>query len=287
MLAGRPVVEKSTPRQPLTRREQGYAIKTWRYLRIAMVVLAFGLFVSVAIEWLRVDGHCWQESISAYYYTPVHNFFVAVLMSIGVCLFCLKGSTDTEDTLLNVAGMFAPVVALVPTAAKDSCLSVLVSVRNVKAIENNVTALIIIGGIGLLILIGLAFKNPPTKTERKGFIAAASVWLAATLIFFLDEDLFIDNAHYTAAVLMFLCILAVVCINAMAHSKDPSPKRKRNWSAVLAATMLGSSAVILLAAAFGFDHWVLVIEAVLIFLFGAFWIIQTDELWEDGLRPPL
>ncbi len=287
MLAGRPVVEESTPPHPLDRRERAYAIKTWRYLRIAMVVLAFGLFVSVGIEWLSVNDHCWQESISAYYYTPVHNFFVAVLMGIGVCLFCLKGSTDTEDTLLNMAGMFAPVVALVPTTAKDSCLSVLVSVRNVKAIENNVTALIVIGGIGLLILIGLALKNPPTKTERKGFFVAAAVWLVATLIFVEEEKFFIDNAHYTAAVLMFLCILAVVCINAVAHSKDPAPKRKRNWYAVLAALMLVSSAVILLAAWRGFDHWVLVIEAVLIFLFGAFWIIQTDELWEDGLRPPL
>jgi hypothetical protein len=286
MLAGRPVVEESTPPQPLSRREQGYAVKTWRYLRIAMVVLVFGLFVSIAIEWLRVDGHCLQESISAYYYTPVHNFFVAVLVSVGVCLLCLKGSTDREDTLLNLAGMFAPIVALVPTTAKADCLSVLVSVRNLKAIENNVIALIVVGGLGLLILVVLAFKNPPTKAERNGFIVAAVVWLAATLIFVTDEDFFVDNAHYTAAVLMFLCILAVVCINAAAYRDKPARNWRRNWYAAVAGAMLGASAVILILAAAGWDHWVLAIEAALIFLFAVFWVLQTAELWSEGLRPP-
>jgi hypothetical protein len=286
MLAGYPVVEESTPPPPLSRREQGYAIKTWRYLRIAMVVLVFGLFVSITIEWLRVDGHCLQESISAYYYTPVHNFFVAALMSVGVCLFCLKGSTDHEDTLLNLAGMFAPIVAFVPTTAKAGCLSVLVSVRNLNAIENNVIALILVGGLGLVILVALAFKNPPTDPERNGFIVAALVWLAATLIFLLDEDFFVDNAHYTAAVLMFLCILAVVCINAIAYRRKPERDWGFNWYGAVAGAMLGASAVILILAAAGWDHWVLAIEAALILLFAVFWVLQTVELWTEGLRPP-
>ena len=37
-------------------------------------------------------------------------------MAIGFCLIVIKGSTAWEDTCLNVAGMLAPVVAVVPTS---------------------------------------------------------------------------------------------------------------------------------------------------------------------------
>src|SRR5205085_6408417 len=54
-------------------------------------------------------------SISAYYYTPVRGMFAGALLAIGACLVCIRGSTTVEDILLNVAGMLAPVVALIPT----------------------------------------------------------------------------------------------------------------------------------------------------------------------------
>jgi hypothetical protein len=50
--------------------EPSYAVKTWRYLRVAMVVVVFGLGVSIAYERSKVRPGCFQTSISAYYYTP-------------------------------------------------------------------------------------------------------------------------------------------------------------------------------------------------------------------------
>ena len=52
------------------------AVKTWRYLRVAMVVLAAGLAISIVYELGRRDFDCLQTSISAYYYTPVQGYFV-------------------------------------------------------------------------------------------------------------------------------------------------------------------------------------------------------------------
>ncbi|MFL6272393.1 MAG: hypothetical protein ACJ75A_20050, partial [Actinomycetes bacterium] len=73
--------------------------KSYRYLRLAMVGLLLCLAVSVVIQsWRQGDL---LGSVSAYYYTPAQAYFVAALVSIGVCLFCLRGSTEVEDVLLN------------------------------------------------------------------------------------------------------------------------------------------------------------------------------------------
>src|SRR5438552_17398424 len=79
------------------------AVKTWRYLRLAMIALVVGLGVSLAFERGKVHPGCFKTSISAYYYTPAHSWFVAALIGIAVCLVCLRGSTGTEDVLLNLA----------------------------------------------------------------------------------------------------------------------------------------------------------------------------------------
>src|SRR3954453_19642354 len=154
----------------LTHEEQVNAIKTWRYLRLAMVVLVVGLAASIAYERAKVHPGCFQTSISAYYYTPVQGFFVGALVSIGVCLFCLKGSTDAEDILLNLAGMFAPVVALVPTPGPGACASVLGTTRDRDVnIANNVTALLVVGLIALVILAALAIHNLPPVPALVGY----------------------------------------------------------------------------------------------------------------------
>ena len=66
---------------------------------------------------------CLQPSISAYYYTPVGAVFIGVLVTMGVCLVALKGNTDGEDVLMNLAGMLAPGVAFIPTPDAGTCRS--------------------------------------------------------------------------------------------------------------------------------------------------------------------
>lgn len=274
--------------------EQHYAIKSWRYLRGAMVALVAGLFVSVVYERGSVD--CWKTSISAYYYTPVHNYFVAALLGIGVCLFCLRGSHHVEDGLLNLAGMCAPVVALVPTTGPGTCgASFARSLEDRGAdIENNITALIAVGvlaGFVLVLLTALDRLKPPRSTVNM-FAVAAAVWIALMLVFWLDPDLFARGAHYTAAIAMFGCILVVVIVNAIGYKKKkqavegPEVRLLVNPYWAIGGAMLGCSAIAaLLAFVVDWPYTVIAIEFALIFLFAIFWIIQTVELWDDGLRP--
>jgi hypothetical protein len=266
---------------------QDYAVKTWRYLRLAMVALALGLLVSVVFEWRTVPRDCFQTSISSYYYTPVRGYLVAALVSIGVCLFCLKGSTDVEDVLLNLAGMFAAVIALVPTPDPGTCSSLpdlaTVTTDRDPNIANNVTALIAVGLFGVLVLARLARRDPPPRRSRIGYAAGALLWAGAALVFAFDRPDFTGSAHDIAAYAMFGCIVGVVLFNAIGH-KQPVRSRKNPYT--LVAVAMGISAVVIAAVALaGWAYWIIAAETAFLVLFAIFWVIQTRELWDQGLRP--
>jgi hypothetical protein len=260
--------------------DDGYAIKTWRYLRLAMIALVLGLAVSVIYE--RTQGHCWQRSISAFYYTPAQGYFVAGLVSIGVCLFCLRGNTDLEDVLLNLAGMLAPVVAFVPTTDINArCASIVRTATEPELnARNNMTALLAAGALGLVTLY-VGRDKRASLVVRIGYGATAGVWLLIAFLLVGTQDWFVDNAHDWAATTMFLCIVAVTVVNARAQRR-----RVRNAYTAIGVAMVAAIVLFPLAGHFlDWDHWILWIEGVLIGLFAAFWLIQTRELWHEGLRP--
>lgn len=273
--------------------EQIYAVKTWRYLRLAMIVLIVGLLVSIAYERANAPG-CFQSSISAYYYTPVHGFLVGMLVAVGACLICLKGNNEGEDALLTLAGMFAPVVALVPTPNAGDCFSIAGPAENRDAnVSNNVFALLVAGGVGLVILAVLVLLaragkgvNMPSASVLVVFAVTSVVWLLALVVFNVEHRFFIQNAHYTAAIAMFACFLAVVIWNAVDYKAAKGVSWLKNHYALIAAGMVIAAVVIGLSGLLGFDYWVLVIEATLITFFAVFWAIQTGELWDRGIRKP-
>jgi hypothetical protein len=278
------------PAKSLTSNEQLNAIKTWRYLRLSMAVLVVGLGVAVLYEHRK--AHCFQTSISAYYYTPVHGYFVGALLAIGVSLFCLKGSTGPEDILLNAAGMLAPVVALVPTADPGHCASVLGTTADRNAnIANNVWALIAVGILAGAILAVLTVRapGPAGRSVVIGWLVGLFVFCAVALVFWFGRPFFIDHAHWIAAGAMFACIFAVVVVNALHIRSRPDPpplqRAARRAYIAIAGLMAGASIVIGAAALAGWGHAVIAIEVALIVLFAAFWVIQTVELWDEGLRP--
>src|SRR5689334_23262364 len=116
---------------------------TYRYLRGGMVVIIVMLFAAIFID--SVPTGCWQDSISAYYYTAARNVFVATLCCLGILLIVYKGSNDTEDVLLNLAGTLAFFVAFVPVQLPEAagCQQVLpTAAEKSDAITNNVGAAI-------------------------------------------------------------------------------------------------------------------------------------------------
>lgn len=265
--------------------DPAHAVKTWRYLRLAMIALVLGLGVSVAFERGKVHPGCFQTSISAYYYTPVHSYFVGALVGIAVCLVCLRGNTGTEDVLLNLAGMFAPIVALVPTPHPGKCASFLEATHGLdKNIANNVVALLTVGAVALVAAGILTWRNDRTRPGLIAYAAAVIVWVVTTLVFALARHFFVGHAHYTAAVLMFLCIFVVTLNNAFDYKWKGRGESLKNRYIGIAAAMVGSAVAVAAAAITGWRYATIAIETAFIGLFAVFWAVQTSELWKPGLR---
>jgi hypothetical protein len=271
----------------------GYSIKTYRYLRMAMVAMVVLLGAALVIEWSKTDPRCLQTSISAYYYTPVQAIFVGALIAIGLCMVVLKGNTEREDILLNVAGMLAPAVALVPTPGQGACRSVPIVQGDTAAnIANNMLALFVVGAPCLLVTAAFVLRSWLSRADRNpmylvGLGVALAIFGGGIVWFFVDRSGFTENAHYAAALVMFVCIIAVVVLNAKQFRRKDADARRvpANRYSVIALGMVVVPLVLFAwKAAFGWAHAVLWIEGVLITLFAVFWIIQTQELWNEGLR---
>ena len=266
-------------------------VKTYRYLRIAMVLLVLMLAASVLREAAAVGFDCAQKSLSAYYYTPARGVFVGALVAIGACLVVIKGSTDVEDVLLNIAGMLMPVVAFVPTPYEAACSSTPVQAARVNEnVTNNVFALLVVGAVALL--VAAFFKrHGPAEMERRvfawGTAASVVVYLVVAVTYAADREFFIKVAHYGAAIPMFGCFVAVALIDARLFGLGPDPTRRtRPWLNRYALVAEGMVASIVLGAAarfvFGWEHWLLAVESALIALFAWFWVLQTRQLWSTG-----
>ncbi|HSO64117.1 MAG TPA: hypothetical protein VLQ78_03360 [Ornithinibacter sp.] len=273
------------------------AVKTYNYLRIALAALVLLLFVSVALEWAAAD-RCLQPSISAYYFTPVRAVFVGVLVTMGVCLVALKGNTDGEDGLMNLAGMLAPGVAFVPTAASGRCGSSPTGVGVPEGVANNMPALFVTGvvvGVAAVILARREAGGVRLSTPNRLGLGLTVVVLGSGVVWFVRaRDSFLERGHDAAAIPMFLAIIAVVWLNArdvqQGMRQGTVPSGRSRYVAVyrtIALTMLAAlAATVAISLATGSTSVVLWVEVVLITLFAVFWLVQTAELWNRGLRGP-
>ena len=276
--------------------------KTYLYLRVGLVALALFLGASLVIEMAFGDTD-WLGSISAYFYTPVRSVFVGTLSAMGVCLIAIKGrDRPREDLMLNLAGMCAPVVALVPTPLEDSAAcggdARCVPEEFVPGVVNNVQALLVVGVVGVL----FAARTIRRDTHERGDLVAIGVsagGLAGFALWFaLGRDSFLDYAHYATAVPMFGLIVAVALVNAarvddfvasggtLTVGRADTYRRAYRAIAYLMGAVIGGALVLFVVQAATdtqpFAHWVFIVEALLLAAFTAFWILQTLQYAQDG-----
>lgn len=127
-----------------------------------------------------------------------------------------------------------------------------------------------------------------------GMLGAAAVLAAFAWLFLAGHRIFLEVAHYGAAIPMFLLMVAVAGVNAVATDRRMAiagrQVRYRTAYVVIAVAMLavvvlaGGYALLLWATgADGPGSWLLVVETLLLVLFAAFWVLQTQEFWHDGV----
>jgi hypothetical protein len=267
-----------------------FMLDTYRYLRGGMAVMIVMLGASVLGE--RLTATCWQGSISAYYYTSVHAIFIAALCAIGAQLIVYKGSSDTEDTLLNLAGILAFVVALAPTQLPERlCGEAPPAISSGLAITNNIWAVII--ALAAAQVVSWWLYRRAGAVIHRSLLGEITVWALRLVIavglvgFILFRDLFYDHAHNVSAVVMFVAIIITVVITAFLVGRQRSPHQgayQRAYQIVAALMGLTLLLVIVVHLAWGWNHWVIALESGLILEFAAYWVIQTIELWETPNR---
>ena len=279
---------------------------TYRYLRMSLVAVLVMLFAGVILQ--TIADHAWQPSISDYYWTPVRNVFVGALVALGTGMVVLKPDSELEDVALNIAGILAPVVAFVPTPEAGTCNALPgggftpPTPETVAGIGNNIQALFIAGAAALL-LLGLSRFVPekvvfPELTpgaklgRRLGFVAIAAIFGYAVIWYLVDNEGFQCQAHLRAAFTLFGFIIVVVLVNAIGKTRNPGVRHPANlpawlniYTGIFVAMILGLLAAGILYLA-DWGYWVLFAEAVELGLFLFFWIVQTFELWNRGLRSP-
>jgi hypothetical protein len=274
--------------------DRDVALDTYRYLRGGIPVMLVMLASALIIE--RARASCWQTSISAYYFTGVHAVFIGSICAIGTLLVVYKGSNDTEDVLLNLAGMLAFVVAFVPTTRPVLlCGASALPVGTVtdNAVVANAWALVVALAVSRAASWWM-YRRTGTGRGRSP-LGTVAVWvqravLAVGLVtLILAPRWFVATAHGIAASAMFGAFIGTVFITAFitdkgeVQSTNPALYQRiyRFLGVVMALTLIAAVAVHF--ALDNFNHVVLVVEVVLIFLFGGYWVVQTVEKWN---RPP-
>jgi hypothetical protein len=252
------------------------SLVTYRHLRLAMLLLVFFLGTAVVLQ--IAAANCVQSSVSAYYFTAAGPAFVAALCGIGVCLMVYRGQTDPENVALDIAGFLAFVVALVPTTPDtDTC------VRNdpvvallTTGVSHNVTALFL--SAFAAVIVTFLIERPRARSARVGYVIGVVLLGVGVFTARVFPDWFQGRAHTTAAVTLFGMIIFVVLINGWKSGVPPTFQRLyRLLAGLMVATLIGAGVAALLPV--DFIHILFVIEAALITEFGAYWAIQTVQLY--------
>jgi hypothetical protein len=271
-------------------------LDTYRYLRGGMAVMIVLLGAAVIGE--RLMSTCWQTSISAYYFTTAHSIFIAALCALGVLFIAYKGSCDTEDVLLTLAGILAFIVAMVPTTRPGllcGSYGLPADYEVNHAITNNVWA-VVVALVTARVVSWWLYRRTKT-TQSKSLLGTWSMWLlwlvtaVGFVAFIFFPSPFDSNAHAISAIIMFLALIATVVTTAFLASREDETKVPRRrlylrfyWgiAALMVATLI--AVVVLHLTLDRWSHWVIVSEIVLITEFTLYWVVQTIELWRTPNR---
>jgi len=163
-------------------------------------------------------------------------------------------------------------------------------------VANNMAALFVTGavvGVAVLLIARRQGGVDGVSTGDRLGLALTLVVLGGGLVrFFVARDAFLAHGHDASAIPMFLAIVGVVWLNARdlhtAVRQGSAPATHDRYVAIyrtIAVAMLVALAVtVAINLATSSAQIVLWVEVVLITLFAVFWLVQTTELWNRGLR---
>jgi hypothetical protein len=292
-------------------------VMTYRYLRLGLVAAVVWLLISVVET--AISTQCVQTSLSAFYYTTSHAVFVASLSVVGILLIVYRGTILAEEVILDVCGVLAIIVALVPltpspadvrNTAQACGLSLPTDADGTVGSVNNVSSLLVTGVVIVVLYRVVSRKSSPVHTSHaahqttglaarlaKSLLgtgqvvvsAVAVLYLVAGVVWFVTApDQFKANGHRLAALGLFAGIVLVSIFYASYAALEGKPEAKiySATAILLTVTLIVLAALILRIGGIQPGHAVLWFETALIVEFAAFWLVQTRDLWHSTRYRP-
>jgi hypothetical protein len=278
------------------------AILTYRALRMGVVAVALLLMASLVLEILRTRG-LELTSISASYYSPVSKVFVGVLVATGMALIAIMGREKSEDGALNLAGMLAPTIGMLPTtvgpsapgACREGVARCIPSTALID-VENNVSSLLVLGLLCMVgVLVYVIKTHGPASPQLRRMILPGTVWLVSAALWLFAHELMLVHGHNLAAFFFFILLAWVARINALDPPDGPTvmgltPQAYKRGYQIISGAMIATILVtaiydiaILLGAPNPWPQWFFLAESLLLALFIAFWVLQTAHFWREGV----
>ena len=262
--------------------------RTYRYVRLAIIGAVVLLAVSLITVFV-VDGPL--TSISALAYTPGRGVFVGVLFAIALALVALSGHS-LEQVLLDLAALFAPVIAIVmtPVISGDApglvvdCATPCVPAAELPGIGNGMLSLAVVGVLGVLTALVLALVQG-TMSRGVGIALAVAAAIIAVLggWWLVAPESFTAWGHFAATAGFFGLIAATAVVAAV----TARPPWRGIYIACAAGILLSLAFLAVVFTARLTGHvlleipLVLVGEALLVVFFAVFWIAQTVQKWDE------
>ena len=180
---------------------------------------------------------------------------------------------------------------------RDRCSSAPLLTPDVPAgVANNMAALFVTGAVVGIAAVVIARRQGGvggvSTADRLGIALTLVVLGGGVVWFFVARDAFVAHGHDASAIPMFLAIVGVVWLNARgvrtAVRQGSAPATYGRYVAIYrtiaVAMLVALAATVAINLATSSAQIVLWVEVVLITLFAVFWLVQTTELWNRGLR---
>ncbi|WP_345800101.1 hypothetical protein AAIB33_11525 [Microbacterium sp. AZCO] len=272
-------------------------MRTYRYVRLGIAATVVVIAASVGFAFADVGL---LPSISAYYYTPAGDAFVAALVAASFGLFALSGR-GVERNLLDAAALLAPLIAFIPTpmypggipGVEATCPAdtPCVPLEYRAAVGNGVSTYLVVGAI--LVIAALIIRRRQGLTWRQvaaSILVSIAVLVAVFVAWTWAREWMLAVGHFAASGIFFLLIAAVAVWNAFPHPGDPlwvQPSRALAiTNIVIAAAMVVDIVVVIAFIARGEIPDadvppIFVCEFIALGLFMLFWLLQSAQKWRD------
>jgi len=255
--------------------------RTYRYVRLGIIGAVLALAVAVG-QVIATRGPL--QSISASFYTPARGVFVGALFAVSLALVALSGHS-VERALLDLAALFAPVIAIVPTPVVTGdapgvvvrCATPCVPAGELPGVANGMLALMAVGAAGVITALVLGIRQGTLTRAATTVLVLAAVVVAAFSIWSLVAPAALARYGHLIATIGFFAAIAFSSVAAAFAATG----RWRVVYGVLAA------ALVLDLVWLAVQRAVFAGETIAIALFAVFWIAQTVQKWNEvdpGIR---